>query len=619
MIVTLAGHVDHGKTSIVRMLTGVDTDRLAEEKRRGLTIDLGFAYADIQGHRVGFVDVPGHHRFIHNMVAGVAGRQFALLVVAADDGVMPQSREHLQILRLLGLQRGLVALNKVDRVDEDRVSQVRRQVRDLGFGTFLEDAPIIDLSCETGTGFPDLRRHLAKAAATDPDREQDAPFRLAIDRAFTIRGSGVVVTGTVTAGSAAVGDRLVLASTGAPARVRGLHVQDESAASTAAGDRAAINLAGIAVDEVKRGDWLLEPDVRDPQTAFAATLSVVDDFPRPVKHNVSVHVYHATSHAHGRLLLLDSAPVAAGNDAHVDVLCETPLHVKIGDRVVLRDQDLERTLGGGRVIDLGVPRTRRRSEPRRARLSGLDPDAPPRSLAHLAALEPVDGDAFARRWNARVDHVGDIARRQGLEQIDGHWLAPALIATARQHIEAALSAHHEAHPDSEGMTAEALAGRDGARRLVLAQLVEDGTVRVGNGLYADAAHRATLPDDVGRLFASVERLLDSVQPPSLGDLAKRLKRPFPAFEQEMRALPAFGLAVRISPTRYYLPARLLELADVAANLHRAGPFTVRQFRDATGVGRNVVIEVLEHFDARGFTRRQGDTRTVVGTRSAVAA
>ena len=618
MIVTLAGHVDHGKTSIVRTLTGVDTDRLAEEKRRGLTIDLGFAYADIRGHRVGFVDVPGHHRFIHNMVAGVAGRQFALLVVAADDGVMPQSREHLQILRLLGLQRGLVALNKVDRVDEDRVSEVRNEVRDLGLGTFLEDAPTIELSCETGTGFADLRQHLAEAAAKDPDREQDAPFRLAIDRAFTIRGSGVVVTGTVTAGSAAVGDRLVLASTGAPARVRGLHVQDEAAASTAAGDRAAINLAGVEVDEVKRGDWLLDPDVRDPQTSFAATLSVVDDFPRPVKHNVSVHVYHATSHAHGRLLLLDSAPVAAGNDAHVDVLCETPLHIKVGDRVVLRDQDLERTLGGGRVVDLGVPRTRRRSEPRRARLRGLDPGDPARSLAHLAALEPVDGDAFARRWNARIDHVDDLAKRQGLEQIDRHWLGPALVATARQHVEAELSAHHEAQPDSEGMTLEALAGRDGARRLVLTQLVEDGTVRVGNGLYADAAHRATLPDDVGRLFGSVEQLLDSVQPPSLGDLAKRLKRPFTPFEQEMRALPAYGLAVRISPTRYYLPGRLLELADVAANLHRAGPFTVRQFRDATGVGRNVVIEVLEHFDAKGFTRRQGDTRTVVGTRTTVA-
>ena len=619
MIVTLAGHVDHGKTSIVRTLTGVDTDRLAEEKRRGLTIDLGFAYADIHGQRVGFVDVPGHHRFIHNMVAGVAGRQFALLVVAADDGVMPQSREHLQILRLLGLQRGLVALNKVDRVDDDRVTEVHRQVRDLGSGTFLEDAPIIELSCENGTGFDGLRKHLADAVTRTPEREQDAPFRLAVDRAFTIRGSGVVVTGTVASGSAAVGDRLVLASTGAPARVRGLHVQDESANRATAGDRAAINLAGVAVDEVGRGDWLLDPDVRDPQTGFAARLNVVDDFPRPVRHNAAVHVYHATSHAHGRLLLLDSARVAPGGEALVDVLCDTPLHVKVGDRVVLRDQDLERTLGGGRVVDLGVPRTRRRGDVRRARLGGLDPSEPAGSLAHQAALEPVQGNTFAQDWNAKVASVDALARGQGLEQIDGHWLAPALIAAARPHVRIALADHHQAQPDSEGMTLEALAGRDPVRRLVLAQLVENGTVRVGNGLYADAAHRATLPDDVSRLFGSVEQMLDSIQPPSLGDLAKRLKRPFTPFEQDMRALPAFGLAVRISPTRYYLPDRLLELADTAIDLDSTGPFTVRQFRDATGVGRNVVIEVLEHFDAKGFTRRQGDTRTVVGTPSTVAA
>ena len=310
MIVTLAGHVDHGKTSIVRALTGTDTDRLAEEKRRGLTIDLGFAYADIAGHRVGFVDVPGHHRFIHNMVAGIAGQQFALLVVAADDGVMPQSKEHLQILRLLGLSRGLVALNKVDRVAAERVGEVQDQIRGLTADSFLDGAPIIELSCETAVGFDTLRKHLGVAAAREADRDPGAPFRLAIDRAFTIRGSGVVVTGTVASGRTSVGDRLVLASTGHAARVRSLHVQDEAANQATVGDRAAVNLAGVAADDVKRGDWLLDPPIRDPQTDFVAALTVVDDFPRAAKHNVPVHTYHATSHAQGRLLLLDGAPVA---------------------------------------------------------------------------------------------------------------------------------------------------------------------------------------------------------------------------------------------------------------------------------------------------------------------
>ena len=620
MIVTLAGHVDHGKTSIVRALTGVDTDRLAEEKRRGLTIDLGFAYADIGGHRIGFVDVPGHHRFIHNMVAGVTGRQFALLVVAADDGVMPQSKEHLQILRLLGLRRGLVALNKVDRVEARRVGEVRAQLGALTAGSFLHDAPIAEVSCETGVGIDSLRSHLGAAAhKARPGGNQAArPFRLAIDRAFSIRGSGLVATGTVASGRVAPGDRLALGSTGKLARVRGLHVQDESADSACAGDRAAINLAGVALDEVGRGDWLLAPDTREQHSGFVVELDVVDDFPRPVKHNVPVHVYHATSHALGRLLLLGGGAVKAGGSGRVDVLCRAPLHVKVGDRLVFRDQDLERTLGGGRVIDLDVPRTRRRSAERAARLDGIEPDDPGASLARLSAIAPVATDAFARAWNLGPGTVDELAVRHRLQQFSAHWLAPSVAARGSREVERDLAKHHQARPESEGLTLDELAGRDDAKRLLIAALVEANTLRAANGLLSLASHSASVPEKVGRLFTEVEPMLDSAQPPSLGDMAKRLRRPFGAFEQEMRTLPAFGLAVRISPTRYYLPARLRELANAAVVLERGGPFTVRQYRDATGVGRNVVIEVLEHFDAKGFTRRQGDARKIVGEPDVVA-
>ena len=617
MIVTLAGHVDHGKTSIVRTLTGVDTDRLEEEKRRGLTIDLGFAYTDIQGRRIGFVDVPGHHRFIHNMVAGVAGRQFALLVVAADDGVMPQSREHLQILRLLGVSRGIVGLNKVDRVEGNRVAAVREDIRALVGRSFLQGAAIVELSCETGLGFDDLRGHLAAAAGEHEDTDQDVPFRLAVDRAFTIRGSGVVVTGTVASGAASIGDRLVLGSTGSAVRVRSLRVQDESATSAVAGDRAAINIAGVDIDDVGRGDWLLEPDIREPHAQFVIALTVVDDFPRPIKHNAPVHVYHATSHAQGRVMLLDSAPVPAGGEALVDVVCQTPLQVKIGDRVVFRDHDLERTLGGGRVIDLNVPRGRRRSDARRQRLRVVDPDNRAGTMAQLSVLAPLDAAMFARYWSTRPDVVTRLGEGNELQRLADHWLHPTLVADAGRAIDEALASHHRARPESDGMTLAELTGRDLARRLVLADKVEHGEVRVANARYAAVSHRAAVPDEVRRLFDSVEKSLDSIQPPSLGDIAKRLKRPFRDFEKEMRTLPAFGLAVRVSDNRYYLPDRLLELADRAVDLDRQAPFTVREFRDAAGVGRNVVIEVLEHFDAKGFTRRQGDARRVVGQRESV--
>ncbi len=620
MIVALAGHVDHGKTSLVRALTGVDTDRLAEEKRRGLTIDLGFAYADFDGRRVGFVDVPGHHRFIRNMVAGIAGRQYALLVVAADDGVMPQSREHLQILRLLGLSAGVVALNKIDRVPPDRVDAVTRSIERLVAGSFLAHADILPVSCETGAGVAELRRHLAEATRATPAHEDGGRFRLAIDRAFTVRGSGVVVTGTVVSGRVAEDARLALASSGKTVRVRGLRVQDSAANAAGAGDRAAVNLAGVGVSEVARGDWLLDAATRDPVTRFAVALTVLEDFPRAVKHNAPVHIYHATSHSQGRLLLLDSAPLPPAGGATVDIACLDPLHVKVGDRIVVRDQDLGRTLGGGRVIGLHTP-TRRRQPMRRRELAAVSPDDIDRTLVALASIGPVRAATFAREWNRTATDVQQIGDHAGLSLLDGYLLHPKLADDAAARVYSRLSAHHDEHPDSPGLTSDELGFGEAASAplpLVLASMVAAGDVRLENGRYALKSHRAAIPEAVLRLFATVETMLDSTQPPSLGDIAKRLKRPFAALEREMRALSVYGLALRISANRYYLPHRLLQLAETAAKLAERAPFTVRQFRDASGVGRNVVIEVLEHFDAKGYTRRQGDARRVVGDTECLA-
>ncbi len=624
MIVTLAGHVDHGKTSLVHALTGVDTDTLAEEKRRGLTIDLGFAYAnlgDAKASRVGFVDVPGHHRFVHNMVAGIASRQFAMLVIAVDDGVMPQSREHLQILSLLGLSRGIVVLNKIDRVAPARVEEVRRDVGALTAGTFLHKAPTLPVSCTTGTGVEEVRRHIALAARADRASGANEPFRLPIDRAFTVRGSGTIVTGTVLAGSARTDDRLVLADTGAAVRVRGVRVQNQDADAATPGDRAAINLAGVSAEEVTRGDWLLPAESREPVTRACIELAVLADFPRAVKHNHPVHVYHASSHAQARILLIDQTP-APGGAALVDLASATPLHVKVGDRIVLRDHDLARTLGGGRVVAVGDPQGRRRAPARLKLLATVQADdaaATARAAIHLA---PLHAATFRRRWNLAPERLAALfGDATDVVEIDGHWLARAALNAAETHLQEHLTRHHQQHPESAGLTEPELCSGDPNQattlRLALHHLANTDTVRVEGGDYALASHQADIPSHVKRLFDQVERPLDSIQPPSLGDIAKRLKRPFPAFEREMRALPAFGLAIRVSDTRYYLPARLLEMADQAASLAAQGPFTVRNFRDATGVGRNVVIEVLEHFDRTGFTRRSGDTRTIVGNRNAI--
>src|SRR4030095_5256364 len=266
MIVTLAGHVDHGKTTLVKALTGIDTDRLEEERRRGLTIDLGFAYTDIGGIRIGFVDVPGHHRFVHNMVAGVASRQVALLTVAAHDSVMPQTREHVGILHLLGLRRGIIAVTKTDMVGAEQLDEARRAIDALVAGTFLDSAPILAVSALTDLGMPELRAALADAARLDSAVSDEQCFRLAVDRAFNVKGTGLVATGTVHSGSARVGDELVLAPQGLRVRIRGLRVQDRDAESAVPGDRCALNVTAIERDQVTRGNWLVATDAFFPTT-----------------------------------------------------------------------------------------------------------------------------------------------------------------------------------------------------------------------------------------------------------------------------------------------------------------------------------------------------------------
>ena len=614
MIVTLAGHVDHGKTAVVQALTGVDTDRLAEERRRGLTIDLGFAYADICGARIGFVDVPGHRRFIHNMVAGVARNQYALLVVAADDGVMPQTVEHLQILELLGLRQGIVALNKIDRSEPDRIAAVRRAIEELTSDSFLRDAEIVEVSCADGRGIDTLRAHLQKASEAYATAALDRAFRLAVDRVFALRGVGVVATGTVVAGATRTDDRLAIAASGQPLRVRGLFVQDTPAERAAEGDRVALNITGASLDDLARGDWIVAESTAGTTRHATLELGVVKDFPRSARHWAPVHVYVATSHTQGRISLLDPSPIKPGATAAADLVLQEPAHMKVGDRLILRDQDLDRTLGGGTLIDVAAPRGRRRAPERLERIDALRRTSTGDALAALARRDAVHADTFRRDWNLTANAMRELVQREGLLEQGDEIVHPELARATERAVVDTLAKHHETERESGGMPLEPLADALGASttitRIALDKLTASGEVRAQSGSYALAEHSAEIPRALATLFDRVESLLDSEQPPSLGDVAKRLRTPLPALERDMRALDALGLCRRVSPNRYFLNARLRAMADVALGLPES--FTVRQFRDATGMGRNVVIEVLEHFDRKGFTRRVGDSRRVVG-------
>ena len=614
MIVTLAGHVDHGKTAVVRALTGVDTDRLAEERRRGLTIDLGFAYADIGGARIGFVDVPGHRRFIHNMVAGVARNQYALLVVAADDGVMPQTVEHLQILKLLGLRQGIVALNKIDRSEPDRIATVRSDIRGLTSDSFLRDAEIIEVSCTDGRGIATLRAHLQQAGEAYATTVEDRAFRLAVDRVFALRGVGVVATGTVVSGATRLDDRLAIAATSQPLRVRGLFVQDTPAERAVEGDRVALNVTGARLDDLARGDWIVAESTSGTTRHATVELEVLGDFPRAVRHWAPVHVYAATSHSQGRISLLDASPIEPGANAAADIVLTEPAHMKVGDRLILRDQDLDRTLGGGTVIDVETPRGRRRAPDRLDRLAALRGASTDDALASLARRDAVDADTFRNNWNLTANAMRELVQRSGLIEHGDYIVHPELANATERAVVDTLAKHHETERESGGMPLESLADALGASttitRIAIENLTESREVRAQSGSYALAEHSAEIPQVLTALFDRIEPLLDSEQPPSFGDVAKQLRTPLPALERDMRALAAIGLCQRVSPNRYFLNARLRAMADVALDLPES--FTVRQFRDASGMGRNVVIEVLEHFDRKGFTRRQGDARRVVG-------
>ncbi|WP_025770808.1 selenocysteine-specific translation elongation factor [Thioalkalivibrio sp. HK1] len=381
MIVATAGHVDHGKTAIVRALTGVDTDRLPEEKKRGLTIDLGFAYQQVdEDHTLGFVDVPGHERFVRNMLAGVGAVDLALLVVAADDGVMPQTIEHTAILDLLGVRECIALVSKTDKVDKERVAQVKAQVEALLSPTGMRKAEILGVSAHSGSGMEALAGSLRNRARRLVREAAQGLFRLCVDRAFTIKGAGLVVTGSVHAGSVGLEERLLSSPGGYEVRIRGIHVGDRPADRALAGERCALNLSGRGLDaqRIARGSWIVDPLLHAPTDRIDARLRILPGEHRPLRHWTPVHAHLAAGYSPARIAILEGGSIAPGESARVQLVLERPVHALVGDRLVIRDQSALRTMGGGAIIDPFSP-VRGRARP--ARLAWLEAIEAGRGLA----------------------------------------------------------------------------------------------------------------------------------------------------------------------------------------------------------------------------------------------
>ena len=625
MIIGTAGHIDHGKTSLVKALTGVDADRLKEEKERGITVDLGFAYHALpDGDVLGFVDVPGHEKLVRNMLAGATGIDHVMLVIAADDGPMPQTREHLAILHLLGLSQGVVALSKCDLVGPARLAAARAEVQQLLAGSALADAPVLAVSSLTGQGILELAAHLARSRPALPIGPQAGQFRLAVDRSFTLAGIGTVVTGTAVAGQVTVGDKLLLSPSGLAVRVRSLHAQNCPADSGHAGQRLALNLAGVEKNEVRRGDWLLAEPLHAPTQRIAARLQVLAAEARPLAHRTPLHLHLGAEDVSARVVLLEGAAIEPGASAWVELELERPIGALQGDRFIVRDQSAQRTVGGGSVTDAFAPDSRRHRAQRVAALVALDQPSPADALAAALALEPaggIDVQAFCTQWNL------DQAQSQALLAAVPHRAVPGaggggalLLAPAQMdRYSAALSTHlgawHRKQPDSPGLTQEQLqrAVRDKPARavfaLVLRQLVKDGALKRIGAQHALPGHDPSLQGAEKQLWQRLKPWLDEggIHPPRFSDLLLRdrsLRK-----DQLLRVLERLQRMGAVHPVgaEYFIQTpHLLDLATRAYLLAEADAhkrLNVKELRESTGISRHLSVPLVEYFDQIGLTKR----------------
>ena len=625
MIVGTAGHIDHGKTTLVRALTGIDTDRLKEEKERGISIELGYAYTQLaNGDVLGFVDVPGHERLVHTMVAGACGIDFALLVIAADDGVMPQTHEHLAILELLGISRGAVALTKVDRVNQQRVREVEQEIKQFLASTALSSAPIflVNATVADDPGTSALRQHLHDAAVQMSARQDDGLFRLAVDRVFTLPGHGTIVAGTVFSGRIHVGDTALAMPRNLPVRVRSIHAQNRPCESGHAGQRCALNLAGVEKSAITRGDWLGDPRVLVSTRRVDVRMQLLANSEVRLATWSPVHVHIGTAHCPAHLVLLESEHLAAGESVRVQLVFDTATCALPGDRFIVRDTQAAHTIGGGVVLDSSAPSRRRRSDERLRYLDAIEQMLAGEGLEPLLSHAPhgvsmTDIERLTGRAAANVTLPPDtVVRGTHQEQF------VLLISAWRSLRDGVLTALREFHceftdepgPDSGRLRRIAVPDLPEPlwQALVDELAQEHSIVRHGPWLRLPE-HVTTLSEPDRNLAQQLQSLIQRghPEPPWVRELAATLQQPEERVRQVLRKQVAQGAVCQIVHDLFYDTDRVDALADVVASLAREhGGVNAARYRDAIGLGRKRTIQILEFFDRIGYTRRVHDVHVV---------
>ncbi len=625
-IIGTAGHVDHGKTALIRRLTGINTDRLKEEQERELSIDLGFAYFDLpDGRRAGIVDVPGHERFVKNMLAGATGMDVVLLVVAADEGVMPQTREHLDIIRLLGIERGIIVLTKTDLVDQDWLQLVEEDVRAVVADTVFARAPLLRTSAETGEGYAELQEVLAQVAAEVPARNATGPCRLPIDRVFTIRGHGTVVTGTLWRGSLRVDDPLEVLPTGLQTRCRGLQVHNENVSAATAGQRVAVNLARLSTDDLRRGDVAVTPGSMQVTSMLDASITILGSAPRPLRNRNRVRVHLGAAELIGRVILLESDALDPGEAGLAQLRLEAPTAAARGDRFVLRQYSPMITIAGGEVID-PAPHKHRRYAPglgeRLRRIQRGTPDQLAADLLVERGLEMLTVRQLAAHLQVNPSRARELLRdlvskEAAIALSEQSVVArPAYEALCRR-IRHIIETHHREVPLDPAMTKHALQTSLGRPPDLLLDHALEHLARSGE--LAVSAEGVRLPGHEVRLTPQQEKCVKAistaarragVRPLTQDQLIAQAAIPAEDARALIRSLVAAGELIPVQRHLYHREV----LEDIKARTRRLaeaqGPFTLAALRDLLGSTRRFVVPLAEYFDAVGFTRRIGDLREI---------
>ncbi|HTV59982.1 MAG TPA: selenocysteine-specific translation elongation factor [Verrucomicrobiae bacterium] len=628
VIVGTAGHIDHGKSALIEALTGTHPDRLEEEKRRGITIDLGFAFLDLGSVRVGFVDVPGHEKFVRNMLAGVGGFDLVILVIAADESIKPQTREHFDICRLLGISRGIIAVTKTDLVDADWLGLVRLEIEDFVRGSFLEGAPFVGVSARTGAGLDDLKAALLRVSLESPSRNASRPFRLPIDRSFAMKGFGAVVTGTLLEGAVQPEMEVELYPTGRRARVRGLHSGGQAVPQAVAGQRTAVNLAGVERDDIRRGMVLGPPRSFDPTRRFDARLALLPSA-RPLAQRTRVHFHQGAAETIAQITLLESPEMLPGTSALAQLQLADSLVLLPGDRFILRQFSPVVTIGGGVVIDPRAPRHRRSDASVAPFLKTLETGAREEILAALLeslprSLTPIEirprtgwlesemseaAKSLASKKRARI------IRTDPLEVISSRTFASIVAAIQR-----AVEEFHLSNPLLPGVPKQVLRARSGSPAeetfaSALEDLVAARKIVISGDLVQRAGREIALSQDEAKAKELIEGEFEraGLTVPTFAALLEKLPVEAARARKILQLLLREKALVRVSEDLVFHPEALARVRELLAKYRRerGDRIGVPAFKDLTGITRKYAIPLLEYLDREHVTRRAGDERVIL--------